>query len=265
MSQKRKRSPEPQSEPNVEIFRSAPIEDRSSTFIGLFSPSLKPKHLQRLEEISSASHKILGHRRESNQQPITGGVRYVTDHDDDGEKYAGKRVAKVLDSMQVTGTCVVARWYGGVLLGPVRFEHIENCAKEAVRKWQDLVAEERSKRRKEEEDATQKAKLVKVLAERDQSVTVLRTLAAETEAKVKRAKAPPNTNDQDIDGTLANGNTEQQPKQSSAEVKPEIDYTGMPLERLKALEKARDATLSFLLKRIDKAEAELAARDDEKG
>jgi hypothetical protein len=36
-----------------------------------------------------------------------------------------------------------------------------------------------------------------------------------------------------------------------------MDYSVMTLDRLRALEKARDATLSFLLKRIDKAELEL--------
>ena len=38
-----------------------------------------------------------------------------------------------------------------------------------------------------------------------------------------------------------------------------VDYSEMPVDRLRALEKARDATLSFLLKRIDRAEAELVA------
>ena len=112
MSQKRKRSPGPQQEPEEQtnVFRSAAIDDRSSKFIGLYSPSLKPKEVQGLQEIASASHKILAWRRESNQQSITGGTKYVTDSDDDGEKYGGKRIAKVLENMQVKGACVVARW-----------------------------------------------------------------------------------------------------------------------------------------------------------
>jgi putative IMPACT (imprinted ancient) family translation regulator len=281
MSQKRKRSPERPIEGDIEqtsIFRSAPIEDRSSTFIGLYSPSLKPKDLQKLEEIAPASHKILAWRRESNQQSIKGGVKYTTDHDDDGEKYGGKKVAKVLENMNVTGACVVARWYGGVLLGPVRFEHIEKCASEAVKKWQEAVVEERQKKRKIEEEAAEKVKLVKVLADRDQSISVLRALAAEKEEKVKSAKVTSaNINsakgtsvkadfeqqNQDSGNSPTNGKDTPRPQPAATEAKPTLDYSTMTLDRLKALEKARDATLSFLLKRIDKAELELDAVDDE--
>ena len=263
MSQKRKRSPErtPEDDAKQTIFRSAPIEDRSSTFIGLFSPSLKPKDLQKLDEIASASHKILAWRRESNQQSITGGVKYITDFDDDGEKYGGKKIAKVLENMQVVGACVVARWYGGVLLGPVRFEHIERCATGAVKKWQESVADERSKRRKAEEDAVAKEKLVKVLADRDQSISVLRVLAAEKEEQLKKAKEEKQETLDDA-SLHTNGEASQPLPTASIETKAPIDYSIMTLERLKAMEKARDATLSFLLKRIDKAEADLTALQD---
>ena len=265
MSQKRKRSHERpiEEEARTTIFRSARIEDRSSTFVGLFSPSLKPKDLQNLEEIASASHKILAWRRESNQQSITGGVKYTTDSDDDGEKYGGKKIAKVLDSIQVVGACVVARWYGGVMLGPIRFEHMEQCAVEAVKNWQESVAEERSKKRRAEEDAIAKEKLVKVLAERDQSTSVLRALAAEKEEQVKMAKATPVTEESPNNASSPTKKEASQPlSATSTEVKAKVDYANMTLERLKAMEKARDATLSFLLKRIDKAEADLKALQD---
>lgn len=244
MSQKRKRSEEPPDHNNV--FRSATIEDRSSTFIGIFSPTLKPKELQSLDEIKSASHKVLAWRRESNQQSITGGTKYTIDHDDDGEKYAGKKVEKVLDGMQVIGSCVVARWYGGVMLGPARFEHIETVSREAIQKWKDSVAEEHAKRRKVEADAAESKRLVKTLAERDQSISVLRALALEKEEKLRRVKAASDREDAPVG--------EAKPADGS---KPAIDYATLPLERLKMMEKAKDATLSFLLKRIDKAEVEL--------
>ena len=265
MSQKRRRSEEPPDANHV--FRSAPIDDRQSTFIGLFSPSLKPKELQSLEEIKSASHKIIAWRRESNQQAITGGVKYTIDHDDDGEKYAGKKVEKVLENMQATGSCVVARWYGGVMLGPARFEHIENCAREAVQKWKDSVAEELSKKRKIEQDAADGRRLIKTLAERDQSITVLRALAVEKEEQVKMAMAAHdgktvNGDDtKDTDGGIgsksAASDVVRADVKASPDAKATIDYASLPVERLKMMEKARDATLSFLLKRIDKAEIEL--------
>ncbi|KAI9361193.1 ribosomal protein S5 domain 2-type protein [Zopfochytrium polystomum] len=65
-----------------------------------------------------------------------GGDRYavVEGSDDDGEQWAG---GKVLRLMQETGACdcvvVVSRWYGGVLLGPIRFHHIETMALSALR------------------------------------------------------------------------------------------------------------------------------------
>jgi hypothetical protein len=257
MSQKRKRSQESEQDtPNV--YRSAPIEDRSSRFTGYFSPSLKPKELQNLDEIKSASHKILASRRESNQQSITGGTKYTTDHDDDGEKYAGKTVAKLLNNMQVVGACVVARWYGGVLLGPIRFEHIETCAREAVQKWKDSVAEEHAKKRKLEQDEVDMKRLVGVLAERDQSIVVLRQLAVEKEEKLKAALVGTKEADGAVNGDAEPAGASVKDEQSAVtNSKPTIAYATMPLDRLKALEKARDATLSFLLKRIDKAELEL--------
>jgi putative IMPACT (imprinted ancient) family translation regulator len=253
-SQKRKHSPEFAS--TQDVFRSSAIEDRSSTFIGFFSPSMKPKELQMLKEIKPASHKMLAWRRESNQQSITGATKFTTDSDDDGEKYGGKRIAKVLDSMHVVGACVVARWYGGVLLGPVRFEHIENCAKEAVQMWKDSVAEEQSKKRKTEQDAAETKRLVKVLAERDESIVVLRQLATEKEEKIKKAKAADGDGLHNGEGS-DNDHEAAKTKSSASDSKPLIDYAGTSVERLKILEKARDATLSFLLKRIDKAEVEL--------
>jgi putative IMPACT (imprinted ancient) family translation regulator len=257
MSLKRKQDDRDDTDVNSEdadISRSAAIYDRESKFYALYSPSLKPKQLQSIDEIQSADHKVVGWRRESNQQSITKETQYVTGSDDDGEKYAGKKIEKVLESMKVSGTCVVARWYGGIMLGPVRFEHIDNCAREAVRRYQEVEAERRAKKRKVQEEEAEHARLSKSLAERDESIVVLRTLAAEKEKLVKRAQ-------EGEDGSAT-------PPPSTAEasgVKSTMDYNSMPLARLKALDKARDATLSFLLKRIDKAEAHLkTAKDGEK-
>lgn len=271
-AQKRKRSDEGGatddtcSEPSV--FRSSPIEDRDSTFVGYFSPTLKPKDIQSRDEINSASHKILGWRRESNQQSITKAKQYTTGHDDDGEKYGGSKVEKVLINMGVTGSCVVARWYGGTMLGPVRFTHMEESARAAVRAWQDHVAGERTKKRKVEEEAQEKDKLVKVLAARDQSIVVLRALATEKEQKVKDMATAGESKTKAINDGLeapvvvdATANTSP-PKKEPAPSTPAINYDPMPVERLRSLEKARDATLAFLLKRIDKAEAELAAAEE---
>ena len=57
----------------------------------------------------------------------------ICDNDDDGEKAAGGRLMHLLDMMNVKNVCVVvSRWYGGILLGPVRFKHINNVARELL-------------------------------------------------------------------------------------------------------------------------------------
>lgn len=265
MAQKRKHpddGPEnASSEPT--IYRSEPIQDRDSTFIGLYSPSLTPKDLQKLPEVKSASHCMLAWRRESNQQSLTSSKQYVTGHDDDGEKYGGRKVEQVLVNLKVTGACVVARWYGGTMLGQVRFAHIENCASEAVRQWVSSVGEQQAKKRKVEEEAKEKEKLVKALGARDQSIGVLRALAMEKEKQAKDALETKDNGDEGVGEQPiivdATRDTVPPPPKKDPSTQPAgIDYEAMSVERLRALDKARDATLSFLLKRIDKAELELA-------
>lgn len=263
MAQKRKHSddvPDASSEPA--IYRSSPIEDRDSTFVGLFSPDHTPKELQKLAEFKSASHCMLGWRRESNQQSLTSTKQYVTGNDDDGEKYGGKKVEQVLVNMKAVGSCMVARWYGGTMLGPVRFTHIETCASEAVRQWMNHIGEEKAKKRKIEEEAAEKDRLVRALGARDQSVGVLRALATEKEKQAREAIEAKSGNAQEADDQPvvvdATRETATPPTKKDTPAQPvAIDYSQMTVDRLRALDKARDATLAFLLKRIDKAEAEL--------
>lgn len=253
MSLKRKRVDDDTSSTD-DVFRSAPLEDRASTFVGLFSPTLKPKELQSLPEIQSASHKMWASRGQSDQQSITGTKRFFeVNSQDDGEKFGGKRIEKVLESLRVEGSCVVARWYGGVLLGPVRFDHIEAVAREAIERWQ----EREIKRKKLEEEHAEHLRLAKALSERDQSITVLRALALEKEEKLKQTRG-------NLEGDGLGSKDACQPKEPSlsAQAVSKNDYSAMPMERLKALDRARDATISFLLKRIDKAEAEIRSLDE---
>lgn len=245
----------PAAEEVEKISRSAAIYDRESKFYAIYSPTIKPKDLQALDEIVSASHKVVGFRKESNQQSINKAKLYVTGSDDDGEKYAGKKIEKVLEAAGVIGACVVARWYGGVMLGPVRFEHIENCAKEAISRYREQETERQSKKRRLEEEKEEHSKLSKSLKERDQSIVVLRALADRKEKLAKDGIAEePST-------TESSGS---QAEKSELSPKIEIDYAAMPVQRLRGLAKARDATLSFLLKRIDAAEHASAGTPAEK-
>jgi putative IMPACT (imprinted ancient) family translation regulator len=264
MAQKRKHSSEPPETPSIgpTIYRSPPIEDRDSTFIGIYSPDLSPKELQKLPELKSASHCMLAWRRESNQQSLTSNKQYVTGNDDDGEKYGGKKVEQVMINMEAVGACVVARWYGGTMLGQVRFAHIENSASEAVRQWMNHVGEQQAKKRKLEEEVVEKEKLVKALAKRDQSISVLRALAVEKEKLAKETAESESggagsINNQAIIVDATRDTVPTPPRKEPGSQTPGIDYEVMTVERLRALDKARDATLAFLLKRIDKAETQL--------
>ena len=55
------------------------------------------------------------------------------DNDDDGEDAAGSRLAHLLELRRETSVLVVvSRWFGGISLGPKRFAHINNVARELL-------------------------------------------------------------------------------------------------------------------------------------
>jgi hypothetical protein len=164
-------------------------------------------------------------------------ILYDVGHDDDGEKWAGGRLQHVLSDMNIEGVVVVARWYGGQNIGPIRFTHIENCAKEAIWKWRnadvETKKEQAAKKQKSDED-TSRSELEKDLRERDTNIFVLRGLLADKKAKLDDSEPVPPT-----------------PQKAPPE------YAKMSLDALKRMDKARDATITFVLKQIDKVDEEL--------
>jgi putative IMPACT (imprinted ancient) family translation regulator len=230
------------------VFASGTIEDRQSTFIAHFSPTVAVKTIQASPDFKSASHRIAAWRKASTQRTLSGGKQiFSIGSDDDGEKYAGKRLERVLDELKVEGAIVVARWYGGVLLGPVRFTHIENVAKEAIAAWKESTGEGSAKRQKTNEtkvdDAAERRRLTKQLTERDQSIIVLRQLLTE-KLSVESAENK-------------DGQGSSQPSSTPAQVP---NYDEMSTQRLRQLDKARDATISWILKQIDQVEAKDESR-----
>ena len=254
MSRKRSLSPDEGINPAkaANFFKSSPIEDRSSTFIGVFSPIKSATELQKLPEFKTATHRMAAWRKASAQRTLAGPgstskPTYVTGSDDDGEKYGGKRIEKVLSELNVEGAVVVTRWYGGVLLGPARFTHIENAAKEAIQLWKSSIEEVAKRRKLEADESKEKQRLAQSLEERDQSITVLRQLLAEKSAKQSQVESCPITTSSQAISSPAKG----------------PDYISMPLLGLKQLDKARDATISWLLKQIDLAESKTSSKADE--
>ena len=229
MSLKRPRSVSPISDALPTTYASSTIEDRASKFTAVFSPSISVEDLQARAEFRSASHRIAAWRRPSTQRSLTAQQIYDTGHDDDGEKYGGRTLEKVLAATDVVGAVVVARWYGGVRLGPARFDHIRHCAHEAISRFEE-AREHGAKKAKITEETNRREELIRLLPERDQSIGVLRGLLSEKQ-KVK--------------------SSQEEPKSSPAKVP---NYSTLPLPVLENLERARDATLEWILKQIEKAE-----------
>lgn len=217
------------------VFFSNAIEDRGSTHIGLYSPTASAKTLQTRPDVKEASHRIAAWRTPGKQKSLSGKPVYDLGHDDDGEQYAGKKLERLLADLNVEGAVVVARWYGGILLGPVRFAHFENCAREAISKWKHEAGEEAKRRKIEEDETIERERLAKVLEQRDSSIAVLRDLLAEKTSTVRY------------------GEVSSQPSWGQDSPKKN-DYSVMDLSTLKRLEKARDGTLAWILKQIDRAE-----------
>ncbi|KAL8746024.1 MAG: hypothetical protein Q9184_007801, partial [Pyrenodesmia sp. 2 TL-2023] len=166
---------------------------------------------------------------------------FDTGHDDDGEKFGGKTLEKGLVTGNVVGAVVVARWYGGVMLGPVRFDHIKNCASEAIAAWRAATSGRPAKQLKVHKDVEKREELIAILTERDQSITILRGLLAEK--KGQRASS----------SQTAGGS----PAKAS-------NYMALPLAALEKLENVRDATIGWILKEIEKAEnAQTVQKDAE--
>ncbi|KFM24593.1 Protein IMPACT [Auxenochlorella protothecoides] len=62
-----------------------------------------------------------------------GNGTWAMDSDDDGESAAGGRLLHLLQITGAQDVCVVvSRWYGGIQLGPARFTHINNAARQLL-------------------------------------------------------------------------------------------------------------------------------------
>ncbi|XP_072113693.1 protein IMPACT [Mobula birostris] len=109
-----------------------PITDRRSTFQAHLAPVVMLKQvklcLQKLYEnkkIASATHNIYAYRICCEDKRT-----FLQDCEDDGETAAGGRLLHLMQILDVRNVLVVvSRWYGGILLGPDRFKHINNCAR----------------------------------------------------------------------------------------------------------------------------------------
>ncbi|KAF5371337.1 hypothetical protein D9758_004087 [Tetrapyrgos nigripes] len=118
----------------IKIFEAEPIVDRKSVFVGrvcaISHPSEVPlilAHLSADRRIARAAHPII------NAWRCKVGNVVHQDNDDDGETAAGGRLAHLLQILDLSSHLViVTRYFGGIHLGPDRFKHINQAARNAL-------------------------------------------------------------------------------------------------------------------------------------
>ncbi|KAF5348655.1 hypothetical protein D9758_006781 [Tetrapyrgos nigripes] len=137
------------SRPIEAVATSQEIRDRGSTFVAnIFNASspeatkAKVDYLRNVTHSSKrATHEISAWRCMTLKEGRTGlagpdDFELKSGFSDDGEQWAGSRILKVMESLSILdAVVVVSRWYGGIMLGPARFNHIETCASEVCRSF----------------------------------------------------------------------------------------------------------------------------------
>ncbi|KAF5305626.1 hypothetical protein FQR65_LT07707 [Abscondita terminalis] len=139
----------PEERHNYNIIHGPVIQDRKSVFQGhvckIYSHqerSVGPPDDEQKDISSNSQHPRL-QNYSSQRNAVTGSTGYMTetpvtfinrqDCDDDGENQAGGRLLHFLQIVDVTNVLVVvSRWYGGIPLGPDRFRHINNAARQVL-------------------------------------------------------------------------------------------------------------------------------------
>ncbi|EFA00826.2 Protein IMPACT-B-like Protein [Tribolium castaneum] len=118
----------------LQVIHGDIIQDRKSVFQGHMARVHSLEETREFmdflldnKKIAQATHNISAYRILTSQGTI------LQDCDDDGETHAGGRILHLLQILNVTNVMVVvSRWYGGIQLGPDRFKHINNAARQVL-------------------------------------------------------------------------------------------------------------------------------------
>ncbi|CAL4117785.1 unnamed protein product [Meganyctiphanes norvegica] len=145
------RSPTTPTGPCPDIHSGEIITDRKSHFQPFLAQVSSKDHIQQVlsrlyenKKIASATHNMYAYRFLSSE---TGNI--VQDCEDDGETHSGGRMLHLLQIVDVQNVLVVVtRWYGGIHLGPDRFKHINNAARQILEKSGYIKTEDKSKKSK---------------------------------------------------------------------------------------------------------------------
>lgn len=114
------------------IVHGEPFTDRKSTFQGHACPVRSVADVRAFvalllddRKVERALHNMLAYR-------LVGDF-VIKDNDEDGEDGAGSKLAHLLELTKAENVAVVVtRWFGGVLLGPDRFRHINTAARDVL-------------------------------------------------------------------------------------------------------------------------------------
>ena len=175
------------------------------------------------------------------------------------------------------------------MLGPVRFDHIRNTARESIGLCLLSIsstddagastnnanvdgAREAKRNKSTHDEGADATRLRNELGERDKSIIVLRGLLAEKKRELgtlkQRELATPSLSEKELPKPQSSRQTP--PPSSSHQSEslggvspphraPAVTYESKGLADLKRLENARDATIAFILKALEKVESELHA------
>jgi len=117
------------------IITGGTIEDRKSVFQGHTATVKSADDVKAVvaklyenKKIAHATHNIYAFRIFCDDKQT-----WLCDCQDDGEDAAGGRLLHLLEILDAVDTLVVvSRWYGGTHLGPDRFKHINNAARQVL-------------------------------------------------------------------------------------------------------------------------------------
>ncbi|OCF59061.1 hypothetical protein L486_03559 [Kwoniella mangroviensis CBS 10435] len=123
----------------LKIWTSEPIVDRKSTFVGHAVRVTNEREIPLIihellndKKIAKAAHPAIFAYRLVREVGGAAGKVYEN-YDDDGETAAGSRLKHLLDILELENVLiVVTRWFGGIHLGPDRFKHINQAARDAL-------------------------------------------------------------------------------------------------------------------------------------
>ncbi|KAJ7106051.1 hypothetical protein C8R43DRAFT_218461 [Mycena crocata] len=177
----------PQPQP---LATSQEIRDRGSLFVATIYAASSPTHaascIAHLKNVAHgqkpASHEMSAWRCMVVKAGCTGlggpdEFEVREGSADDGERWGGEKILALMQKQGVIDAAiVVSRWYGGTMLGPARFSHIETCALEVCREF---------KRREEVKDCLATLKtLDDILSQLRDQLALLMPQTAAAPAKV---------------------------------------------------------------------------------